>query len=345
MSIRRLLSFRGASDHAKERARLGAAGSALRFFDEMAVATFVLDREHRVIVWNKACARLTGLEATAVIGTKDHWKGFYPQPRPCLADFALSGDAGGVDAQYAGRQRQSGGGASLSAENWCDLPNGKRLYLAIDASPVHDRTGAVVAVVETLQDFTAIEATAAAREADDKRAKEQAEALATERAGVVASIGEGLAKLAAQDLTFRIRGQMPAAYERLQANFNSAIDRLTSVVEAAVESSHALRVGTSQLSAAADDFSRRTEQQASNLEETTSAFSEIAGAVRRTADVSKQARNVAAATRSASQQGAETVRNAIDAMRRTRSARKPFRCRRRARPPYAPGSKRSQSGP
>ena len=62
----------------------------------MAVATFVLDRHGRVAIWNDACARLTGLAAAKVIGTKDHWRGFYPAARPCLADLALEGGAAKV---------------------------------------------------------------------------------------------------------------------------------------------------------------------------------------------------------------------------------------------------------
>ena len=61
---------------------------AARIIDEMAVATFVLDRDGRVALWNEACARLTGLEAAKVIGAKDHWQGFYLAARPCLAKLA-----------------------------------------------------------------------------------------------------------------------------------------------------------------------------------------------------------------------------------------------------------------
>jgi PAS domain-containing protein len=61
---------------------------AARIIDEMAAATFVLDRDGRVALWNEACARLTGLEAAKVIGAKDHWQGFYLAARPCLAKLA-----------------------------------------------------------------------------------------------------------------------------------------------------------------------------------------------------------------------------------------------------------------
>ena len=104
----------------------------------MAVATFVLDRDGRVAMWNDACARLTGLAAVKVIGTKDHWKGFYLAARPCLADLALEGGAAKVGSLYAA---QGDGGRSdrLQAKNWCDLPRGARVYLAIDADVIRDR--------------------------------------------------------------------------------------------------------------------------------------------------------------------------------------------------------------
>ena len=143
----------------------------------------------------------------------------------------------------------------------------------------------------------------------------RAEELARERARVMAAFDEGLERLAAQDLTFRIVERLPEAYERLQANFNEAIDNLTTVVEGVAASSNVLQNGTSEISVASDDLSRRTEQQASSLEETASALGEITDAVRKTADMSKHARDVVGTTHGASQKGAEAIRNAVDAMR------------------------------
>jgi methyl-accepting chemotaxis protein len=286
-----------------------------QYFDEMSVATFVLDPEHRVTTWNKACVRLTGMAAEDVIGTQDHWKGFYPKARPTLADLVLNGDAAAVDELYAGRERQTSEGSHLSAENWCDLPSGARLYLAIDASPIRDASGAILAVVQTVHDLTAVKNAAAAREAEEARAREQAQADANERAGVVTAIGEGLARLASHDLTFRIHERLPEAYEGLRADFNAAMESLTKVVEGVVTSSDAVQTGTSEISAASDDLSRRTEQQASSLEETTSALGEITNTVRQTADMSKHAREIVGLARNASQEGAETVRRAVEAMR------------------------------
>ena len=43
----------------------------------MAIPAFVLHRNGKVVLWNTACERLTGIAASDMIGTADHWKGFY----------------------------------------------------------------------------------------------------------------------------------------------------------------------------------------------------------------------------------------------------------------------------
>ena len=61
----------------------------LNFIETMMVPLFVLNSEGKVIVWNKACESLTGLRTQDVIGTNEHWRGFYTAARPCLADLVL----------------------------------------------------------------------------------------------------------------------------------------------------------------------------------------------------------------------------------------------------------------
>ena len=46
------------------------------------VATFVIDAEHHVLHWNRACALITGVTEQQLIGTTDSWKAFYPGKRP-----------------------------------------------------------------------------------------------------------------------------------------------------------------------------------------------------------------------------------------------------------------------
>jgi diguanylate cyclase (GGDEF)-like protein/PAS domain S-box-containing protein len=124
---------------------------AHQLMEMLAIPVFVLDTTSRVIIWNRACERLTGVPAAEVIGTREHWRSFFDEQRPTLADLLIL-ERGGDVAQLHPRQ---GAAAHLSAESWCDMPRvGKRRYLAADASPIFDERGKLSAVVQTLRDMT-----------------------------------------------------------------------------------------------------------------------------------------------------------------------------------------------
>jgi diguanylate cyclase (GGDEF)-like protein/PAS domain S-box-containing protein len=141
-----------------ENQRVGSLDFSVRLMEHLVVPTFVLDAECRVIIWNRACERLTGVPAAELIGTREHWRAFYGKPRPCLADLIAQGRTEEIDRLYAdwdhaGRDAVPAHGRR--AENWCVMPQlGTRLYLAIDAGPIFDESGQLVAVVETLRDIT-----------------------------------------------------------------------------------------------------------------------------------------------------------------------------------------------
>ena len=126
---------------------------ALRLMEHLVVPTFVIDPNGHVMIWNRACERLTGVKASEVLGTKEHWRGFYDAPRPCLADVVLNGTSG--ELLYAELGQMKLDPTALSAENWCVMPHaGSRRYLAIDAGPIYSETGELLAIVETLRDIT-----------------------------------------------------------------------------------------------------------------------------------------------------------------------------------------------
>jgi diguanylate cyclase (GGDEF)-like protein len=128
---------------------------AAKLMELLVIPTFVLDTDCKVIVWNRACERLTGVPAHEVLGTSDHWSSFYTRPRPTLADLLMLG-RGAEIRMLCDQQVQPGDeGNNLRAENWCDMPRlGRRRYLAIDASPICDKDGKIIASVETLRDMT-----------------------------------------------------------------------------------------------------------------------------------------------------------------------------------------------
>nr|WP_036167167.1 sensor domain-containing diguanylate cyclase [Massilia sp. 9096] len=138
---------------------------AHQLMETLAIPVFVLDISSHVIIWNRACERLTGVTAEEMIGTQSHWRCFFDEQRPTLADLLLQGR----DAEVLQLHPRQGGANHLSAEGWCDMPRvGRRRYLAADASPIYDERGRLAAVVQTLRDMT-----------DEKLAQAALEQLAT----------------------------------------------------------------------------------------------------------------------------------------------------------------------
>jgi diguanylate cyclase (GGDEF)-like protein/PAS domain S-box-containing protein len=126
---------------------------AYQLMEMLAVPVFVLDASCRVILWNRACEHLTGMRAAEVVGTRDHWRSFFDQQRPTLADLVVQDRAAEIPVIHP--RSSHGQPAHLSAESWFDMPRvGRRRYLAADASPIYDERGRLSAVVETLRDLT-----------------------------------------------------------------------------------------------------------------------------------------------------------------------------------------------
>jgi PAS domain S-box-containing protein len=120
------------------------------------IPTFVIDCNHKIIVWNKACAELTGYHARNMIGTDNHFRPLYPEKRPLIADLIVDNDLEGLKKYYAMKSVQKSSvieGAYEAADFFEDL-GGKPRYLYFLAAPIYDERGEVIAAIETLQDVT-----------------------------------------------------------------------------------------------------------------------------------------------------------------------------------------------
>ena len=275
--------------------------TAFLAFQKMAIPAFVLDREGKVRIWNPACERLTGLSAHEVLGTREHWRGFYAQPRPCLADLALRGKTDSIMKLY--EKDDSASGDNFRAENWCDLPKGERRYLLIDACPIFDEEGRSIGVVETLQDATVLEE---ARSETDRQHGEQAR--------VVEAIAGGLRTMARGNLAERIEGPFPPAYEALRHDYNDAVEKLGHALDVVMGKADAIRSHTGELLAGAEDLAQRAELQAARLEETTASLSEISKTVVATSEGAAEAQKAISAMRAHSESTEGAVKNTITAM-------------------------------
>ncbi len=120
------------------------------------IPTIVISPDHKIKYWNKACEKLTGIQANHVIGTNEQWKAFYDYQRPILADLVI--DKPGIDRieeLYSGKYKKSSliDGA-IEAEDFFPHFGKTGKWLFFTAAPLYDSEGNLKGAIETLKDIT-----------------------------------------------------------------------------------------------------------------------------------------------------------------------------------------------
>ncbi len=116
-------------------------------------ATFAINNEKKVIVWNKAIERMTGVKAKDMIGKGnfEYTIPFYGVRRHSLTDLVWEKEKELLE-KYSEVKRE---GDSLSAEAFCSaLRNGRGAYVFAKVSPLHDQKGNIVGAIESIRDIT-----------------------------------------------------------------------------------------------------------------------------------------------------------------------------------------------
>jgi PAS domain S-box-containing protein len=115
-------------------------------------ATLVIDREGRVIAWNRAIEEMTGMKAEDMLGKGDYEYSlpFYGERKPILVDLVAKPEEE-LEQNYAQIQRQ---GSILVGETFVPLLRGGARYLLGTASVLNDSRGNVVGAIEIIRDIT-----------------------------------------------------------------------------------------------------------------------------------------------------------------------------------------------
>jgi PAS domain S-box-containing protein len=119
------------------------------------IPTFVIGKDHKVLYWNKALEELSRIAAEEMIGTRDHWRAFYSEPRPCMADLLVGASLKEISQWYKGKYSKS----KLIERSYevidffPELGDGGR-WLRFTAAAIRDSKGEMVGAVETLEDIT-----------------------------------------------------------------------------------------------------------------------------------------------------------------------------------------------
>ncbi len=119
------------------------------------VAIFVVDKNHKVLHWNKASEELTGWKRQDILGTDLLWKVFKRPQGVSLADVVVDDDMAKLKAIYGKEnlRRSTLSPDAWEAENYFDSLGGRPKELFFTAAPLRDArgrvTGAVEAIIET----------------------------------------------------------------------------------------------------------------------------------------------------------------------------------------------------
>jgi len=119
------------------------------------IPTFVIDNNHVITHWNKACEKLTGVEGKDIIGTRNHSLVLYNEDRPVMADLVLDkAPKNEFDKYYNNRYQKSPLiSSAYEGEDYFPDLNGKGTWLYFTAVPLTN-AGEIVGAIETLQDIT-----------------------------------------------------------------------------------------------------------------------------------------------------------------------------------------------
>jgi PAS domain S-box-containing protein len=118
---------------------------------------FLIDRNHKVVFWNRALEIMTKLKSEEMLGTNLQWKAFYPEPRPVLVDLLLDGDAARLRELYGNDspEPRPPGDTCESTEYFPTLGSGGK-WLRCTATVIRDSHGNLTGAMETLEDVTAV---------------------------------------------------------------------------------------------------------------------------------------------------------------------------------------------
>ncbi len=179
-------TYEDITERKRAEAALKASEERLRaILEGSPTPTFVIDRGHRVIGWNKALEELTGVRSEDVIDTDSHSKILYGEKRPTVADLLVDGAAdltAEIRKWYGGHYRRS----ELLEEAYeatgpFSFPGKEPHWLHFTSAAIRDGKGEMIGAIETMTDISPL------KRAEDEL-RENVERLKKVMSGVIRAI-------------------------------------------------------------------------------------------------------------------------------------------------------------
>lgn len=130
------------------------------------IPTFIINNEHIITHWNRACEELTGHNAYELVGTDRQWVPFRSAKRPTMADVIVGGMSEEEVSKYYGTSWRKSNliHEAYEAEEFFPHLGEEGKWIFFTAAPIKSPDGKVIGAIETLKDLT-----------EDKKVQEELE--------------------------------------------------------------------------------------------------------------------------------------------------------------------------
>ena len=130
----------------------------------------------------------------------------------------------------------------------------------------------------------------------------------------ISDVNQVVESMSQGDLTQKITTHYDGLFGELKDNLNNTVDKLTGVVRHISESSQSVLTGATEIEAGMHDLSRRTEDQATALEESASSMNQMTESVTSNSSRATQADDMAKDATHKATQGGEIIAETVTAM-------------------------------
>ena len=134
------------------------------------IPTFIINNEHILTHWNRACEKLTGHNAYELVGTDRQWVPFRSAKRPTMADVIVGEMSEEEVSKYYGSSWRKSGlidQAYEAEEFFPHLGKGGK-WIFFTAAPIKSPDGKIMGAIQTLKDITEDKKTHEELELQDK---------------------------------------------------------------------------------------------------------------------------------------------------------------------------------
>jgi len=120
------------------------------------IPTFVIDRNHRITYWNRACEKLTGHSREEMVGSYRYWLPFYSHDGPSMASLVVEQNFKALETFFGAKNLRHSPDLPVAFEAYEYFPDfqGSERYFYNSCSPIYDEEGRIQGAVQAIVDVT-----------------------------------------------------------------------------------------------------------------------------------------------------------------------------------------------